>query len=132
MNLDITVRSDGKTCADKNGDFKFNDGQEMRAAYDLAAAVTKRNASAVEPEEEARVVVLADSDCLTDLALRLNQGNRALVLDVMRWLGGEERFSGQVSSEEDMPSPTPARRTYSGSTCRSSRCRRLCSASATC
>jgi hypothetical protein len=103
VNLDITVRSDAKSWADKNGDYNFNDGAETRAVYDLAAAVTKRNASAVQPEDEARVVVLSDSDCLTDLALRLNQANRALVLDVMRWLGGEERFSGQVSSEEDIP-----------------------------
>jgi hypothetical protein len=103
VNLDITVRSDGKSWADKNGDFNFNDGSETRAVYDVAAAVTKRNASAVQPEEEARVVVLADSDCLSDMALQLAQGNRALVLDLMRWLGGEERFAGQVSSEEDVP-----------------------------
>jgi hypothetical protein len=103
INVDVTLRSEGKTFADKNGDFTFNEGQEMRAAYDLVAAVTKRNASAVAPEEEARVVVTTDSDLFTDRALRLNPGNRAFVLDVFRWLGGEERFSGQVSSEEDMP-----------------------------
>jgi hypothetical protein len=103
INVDVTLRSESKTFADKNADFTFNDGAEMRAAYDLVAAVTKRNASAVQPEEEARVVVVADSDVFTDRALRLNRGNQYFVVDVFRWLGGEERFTGQVSSEEDMP-----------------------------
>ena len=103
VNLDITVRSDGKTWADKNGDFVFNEGTERRAAYDVVAAITKRNASAVQPEDEARVVVMTDSDALTDRVLRLNRGNQYFVLDVLRWLRGEERFSGAASSEEDMP-----------------------------
>jgi hypothetical protein len=103
VNLDITVRSEKETWADKNADFKFTEGSELRAAYDIAAAVTKRNASALQPEDEARVVVLADSDCLTDRALRLNTGNRHFVLDVVRWLGGEERFTGATTSEEDIP-----------------------------
>ena len=103
VNLDMTIRTEAKTWADKNGDFNFNEGSETRGSYDVAAAVSRRNASAVQPEEEARVVVLADSDCLTDMALRLNLGNKYLVLDLMRWLGGEERFSGAISSEEDVP-----------------------------
>lgn len=103
VNVDVTVRLERDTWADKNGDFNFNEGAEMRASYDIAAAVTKRNASAVQPDEEARVVVLADSDALTDKALLLNAGNQYFVHDVLRWLGGEERFSGQMSSEEDMP-----------------------------
>ncbi len=103
VNLDMTVRTEARTWADKNGDFNFNEGAETRAVYDIAAAVTKRNASAVQPEEEGRVVVLGDSDCLTDQALRLNRGNSYLVLDLMRWLGGEERFSGAVNNEEDVP-----------------------------
>ncbi len=103
INVDVNLRTPKDTWADKNGDFNFNEGAEMRASYDLIASVTKRNASAVGPDEEARVVVMADSDLLTDRALRLNRGNQILVVDTFRWLAGEERFSGQVSSEEDMP-----------------------------
>ena len=102
VNLDFTVRSDAATWADKNGNFKFDEGDEVRNTYELIAAVTKRNASAIHPEEEARVVVMADSDLLTDRAIR-NPGNGSLLLDVLRWLGGEERITGQVTSEEDVP-----------------------------
>ena len=70
VNLDFTIRSDPATWNDVNGDFKFTEGSEMRTTYELAAAVTKRNASAISPEEEARVVVTADSDWLADMALR--------------------------------------------------------------
>ncbi len=102
VNLDFTVRTDGDTWGDRNGNFKFDEGAEVRTAHDVVAAVTKRNASAIAPEEEARVVVMADSDLLTDRALR-NLGNGYILLDVIRWLGGEERFTGQVSNEEDVP-----------------------------
>jgi hypothetical protein len=102
VNLDFTVRTDPGTWADVNGDFKFTEGSETRTVYELAAAVTKRNASAISPEEEARVVVTADSDWLADMALR-HRPNQFLLVDTVRWLGGEERFSGAVSSEEDVP-----------------------------
>jgi hypothetical protein len=102
INLDFTVRSEADTWADKNGNFKFDAPDEQRMTYELVAAVTKRNASAIHPEEEARVIVMADSDLLTDRALR-NPGNGPLLLDGLRWLGGEERISGQVASEEDVP-----------------------------
>jgi ABC-type uncharacterized transport system len=102
VNLDFTVRSQDSTWADKNANFKFDEGEEIRTTYELVAAVTKRNASAIHPEEEARVVVMADSDLLSDRAIR-NPGNGYLLLDVLRWLGGEERFTGQVASEEDVP-----------------------------
>jgi hypothetical protein len=102
VNLDFTIRTDPSTWNDVNGDFKFTDGSETRTVYELAAAVTKRNASAISPEEEARVVVTADSDWLADMALR-HRPNQFLLVDTVRWLGGEERFSGAVSSEEDVP-----------------------------
>jgi ABC-type uncharacterized transport system len=102
VNLDFTIRTDPSTWNDVNGDFKFTEGTETRTVYELAAAVTKRNASAISPEEEARVVVTADSDWLADMALR-HRPNQYLLVDTVRWLGGEERFSGAVTSEEDVP-----------------------------
>jgi hypothetical protein len=102
VNIDFIIRSDSFTWNDLNGNFKFDEGTEVRTTYDLAAAVTKRNASAIAPEEEARAVVLGDSDALADVAQRV-PGNRYLVVDGLRWLGGEEKFSGAVSNEEDVP-----------------------------
>lgn len=102
VNLDMIIRTDSFTWNDVNGNFKHDEGTEVRTTYDVAAAVTKRNASAIAPEEEGRAVVLADSDVLADVAQRV-PGNRYLVIDSLRWLGGEERFSGAVSNEEDVP-----------------------------
>jgi hypothetical protein len=103
INLDFTVHSDSSSWEDKNGNFKFDDGAEVRKTYELAAAVTRRNASAIHPEEEARALVMADSDLITDEVLRRNPPNGYILLDGLRWLGGEERFTGSVSNEEDVP-----------------------------
>ncbi|HEY0708098.1 MAG TPA: DUF4350 domain-containing protein [Polyangia bacterium] len=102
VTVDFSVRSEPTTWADKNGNYKFDDGAETRGNQELVAAITKRTASAIGPEEEARVIVMADSDVIADRAIR-NPGNQYLLLDVLRWLGGEERISGAVSSEEDVP-----------------------------
>ena len=103
VNLDFTVRSGNTTWNDLDADFEFDSDTEVRTVYNLAAAVTKRNASAIDPEDEARVVVLSDSDCLTDLVLGRSRGNAFLAVDALRWLGGEERFAGAISNEEDVP-----------------------------
>lgn len=100
-NRRFTIHADNKTWNDVDGNFEFDSGTEVRKAYELTAVVTKRTASAVLPEEEGRVVVLADSDALTDVAVR-NQGNAALFLDAVRWLGGEERTAGRINNEEDV------------------------------
>ncbi|MDX2021663.1 MAG: Gldg family protein [Deltaproteobacteria bacterium] len=102
VNRRFTIHADAKTWNDVNGNFEFDSGTEVRRAYELAAVVTKRTASAVLPEEEGRAVVLADSDALTDLAVR-NQGNAAMFVDAVRWLGGEESISGRINNEEDVP-----------------------------
>jgi hypothetical protein len=100
VNVDFTVHADNNTFPDKNGDFEPSEG-ENRNAYELAAAVNKRNASALLPEEEGRAVVIADSDAVSDLIIG-NRGNVYLVSDGLRWLGGEERLAGMVNNEEDV------------------------------
>jgi hypothetical protein len=102
LNTDFVIRSESSTWNDVNGDFEFTTGTELRTVYDLAAAVTKRNASAIAPEDEARVVVMADSDALADMAVTRHQPNLMMFVDMVRWLGGEERFAGSVSNEEDV------------------------------
>jgi len=104
VNVDFTIHALPETWNDKNGNFEQdqNDG-ENRNAYELAAAVTKRNASAIAVEDEARAVVLADSDAIADFAIRGNPANAYLVRDAVRWLGGEESMSGVINNEEDVP-----------------------------
>lgn len=100
VNVDFTVHADVNTFPDKNGDFEPTEG-EPRKAYELAAAVNKRSAAALLPEDEGRAVVIADSDAVSDLILG-NRGNVYLVADGLRWLGGEERLVGTVNNEEDV------------------------------
>jgi hypothetical protein len=103
VNVDFTVHSQPSTWDDVNGNFEFDSGKEVRASYELVAAVNKRNASALAPEDEARAVVLADSDALSDLVIGRSIGNSYLARDAIRWLGGEESISGTITTEEDVP-----------------------------
>lgn len=102
VNVDFTVHADGNTWNDLNGNFQFDQDKEVRTAYELAAAVAKRNASAIAVEDEGRVVALADSDAVSDLLVGRNVGNTYLVRDAVRWLGGEEAITGAITTEEDV------------------------------
>jgi hypothetical protein len=103
VNIDFTVHADPSTWPDINGDFENDPAKEVRAGYELAAAVNKRNASALAPDDEGRVVVLADSDGLSDLLLGRAPGNTYFVRDAVRWLGGEPSLGGTITTEEDVP-----------------------------
>jgi hypothetical protein len=103
VNVDFTVHAQPATWNDLNGNFEFDQGKEVRAAYELAAAVNKRNASALAPEDEARAVVLADSDAVSDLLIGRSPANQYFVRDAVRWLGGEESITGAITTEEDVP-----------------------------
>jgi gliding motility-associatede transport system auxiliary component len=103
VNVDFTVHSDTGTWPDANGNFEHDAAKEVRAGYELAAAVNKRNASALAPEDEARAVVLTDSDGLSDVLLGRSVGNTYFVRDAVRWLGGEESITGTITTEEDVP-----------------------------
>jgi hypothetical protein len=102
VNVDFTVHSQPSTWDDKNGNFEFDRDKEVRAGYDLVAAVNKRNASALAPEDEARAIVLSDSDALSDALIPRSVGNSYLARDGIRWLGGEESISGVINNEEDV------------------------------
>jgi hypothetical protein len=52
--------------------------------------------------KEMRAFVLADADSVSDLVLGNFPANRMMVFDALRWLGGEESFTGEVNSEEDV------------------------------
>jgi gliding motility-associatede transport system auxiliary component len=102
VNVDFTVHALPNTWNDLNGNFEFDSGKEARQAYELAAAVNKRNASALAVEDEARAVVLADSDVLTDFFVSRSIGCQYLFRDAVRWLGGEEQITGTINNEEDV------------------------------
>jgi hypothetical protein len=107
---DFIARSLPSTFADKNGNFKFDPGEE-RTSYNLAAAVSKpptappapaSSGAGEKPGEppETRAVILADSDTVSDAALMngsLANGNPQFVADIAKWLGGEESSIGAIA-----------------------------------
>lgn len=103
LKIDFVVRSLGETFADANGNFKFDEG-EKRSAYNLAAAVSKELAPGGgdgKDKKELRAFVVADADVFSDAAFR-NEPNIVLALDAFRWLGGEESFAGEITTNEDV------------------------------
>jgi hypothetical protein len=105
LKIDFIVKSLGDTFDDKNGDFEFQTGQEKRSAYNLAAAVSR----SVPPPPtykgkdppEMRAIVTADADAFSDAAFG-NEPNIFFTADIVRWLGGEESFSGAINNAEDV------------------------------
>jgi hypothetical protein len=93
--IDFALRSTANTFADVNGNFEF-DGAEQRKTYELAAAVTRKQ------KTEQRSFVVADADLFSDTVLKNVPHNRVLLVDAVRWLGGEESLAGELSSEEDV------------------------------
>jgi hypothetical protein len=89
--VDAPVKAHFATFADKNGNFTQDPGEDKRA-WELAATAVKK---------DARVFVIADSDWIGDEAIKV-PGNSVLALDVIKWLMGDEAFSGQTSTEADV------------------------------
>ena len=86
------------TFADENGNWTYDD-EEARGTYELAAAVERE----LDGETTSRALVYADSELFSDAVL-LNFGlNAAVIADGIRWLGDEEAYAGETTSEEDVP-----------------------------
>lgn len=100
LRIDFAVRSLSETFDDRNGNYRHDAPEETRATYNLAAAVSKTMGEG-EDEKEARLFVLGDVDGLSDWALG-NEPNAIFIIDVMRWLGGEESFAGSIANTEDV------------------------------
>ncbi len=118
--VDIALRAMSGTFGDANRNYQFDEGSEKRDTFGLAAAVSQPTEGAKPPEKkeppktgdqkdiptvappnEMRAFVLADADVVTDLVMSNFMTNQLLVIDALRWLGGEESFAGEVNSEED-------------------------------
>lgn len=96
-NVQFTVHSMPFSWNDANNNRKFDSDSEKRQSYEIAAAVSRK----VKGKQEARMVVVGDSGAITDRVFR-NPGNTYLVVDAMKWLGGEEKYLGETTSEEDV------------------------------
>lgn len=100
--VDFTVTALPSTWNDLNRNFLFDPPGEVRKAWQLAAAVTKKKPGGQKPEEDGRAIVLANAAALTDAVFE-NSGNTYLALDGIRWLLGEEAIAGPAVSETDVP-----------------------------
>lgn len=99
--VDFTVRAHAQTWNDLNNNFNADTPPEVRKAYGLVASVTRR-APSNKIEEELRAVVLADSDAVGDVVLSQVKSNQGLILDMLKWLLGEEKIMGLTNSENDV------------------------------
>jgi hypothetical protein len=126
--IDNVVSSMMGTWADLDGNYVQDPQLEQSFIYHMVAAVTRpalvteaaKSDDAEKPKDDAgneakeekkeekketRIVVVADSDALSD-ALLMNQsnlnGNPYFVLDAQRWLGGDEAFVGAATTDEDV------------------------------
>jgi hypothetical protein len=103
-----TIRSTATTWADLNGDWQFSpDAKESRARYNLMAAIEVAGAEKAGKDPNAnegmRVVVLADAEVFSDLAITRGFAlPPVLFADAVRWLGGEEEFAGDIVDEKDV------------------------------
>jgi hypothetical protein len=104
LSIDFPLKSTAGSYVDVENNWTFDkDKDKPQGTYNLAAAVSKK----IEQDQkkdalEMRAFVLGDADAFTDPVMEFAQTNRILVLEAMRWLGGEESFSGEISSEEDV------------------------------
>jgi len=121
VKIDMAVRAMGGTFADANQNYEY-DKDEKKDTYNLVAAVSKAvpNAPGQTPPaadaekkdgekkdgapeaKEMRAFVIADADSMSDLLMSNFGPNRLLLMDAVRWLGGEDSFAGEVNDEEDV------------------------------
>lgn len=100
--IDMALRTQSTTWNDLNSNFEHDAPTEVRQAYGVLSAVSRR-APSNKLEEELRALVLADSDVIADEVLPLLQGNQYLVVDGLKWLLGDEALQGSTNTELDLP-----------------------------
>jgi hypothetical protein len=107
----ITIRSMESSFMDFNNNFTFDGAgtpPEKKQRWNIAAAL--EGPKPAGEKEGYRALVFADAGLFSDLYGRNQLGQVVAVLasdplldDSIRWLGGEEVFSGEVVSEDDKP-----------------------------
>jgi hypothetical protein len=109
----ITIRSMESSFLDLNDNFVFDAGgaqPEKKQRWNVAAAVEGPRQGSTDGY---RALLYADVDLFADVLARDQLGRPLMVMwsdsgggvldDAIRWLGGEEVFSGEVVSEDDKP-----------------------------
>jgi len=103
----FTIRSMETSFLDLNDNYVFDGGNEKKQRWNIAAAI---EGSKVGDKDGYRALVFADVDLFSDLFGRDPLGRSSaflasgpLLADAVRWLGGEEVFTGEVVSEDDKP-----------------------------
>jgi hypothetical protein len=100
------VRSMASTFVDLNGNREYDEGSEKRDRYNIGAAIEDDSGKGDKGKEEEKVgmraMVFADSEAFSDVLLRKVPLIQALVVDAVKWLGGEEDLAGETISEKDV------------------------------
>lgn len=91
------ARSRKGTFADGNDNGRFDEGEDKKVR-DFAAAVERP----VEGKPEARAIVVADSDALSDLLL-ITEANAAFAYESVLWLLRDDAAGGAAHVDEDVP-----------------------------
>jgi hypothetical protein len=103
LQTDFAVKAMPDTFVDQNHDFSMQPA-EKKATLNIAAAVSKKLGQPGEDakaQKEMRIFALGDVDALSDVVLG-NEANAILLIDAARWLGGEESYTGAISTAEDI------------------------------
>jgi hypothetical protein len=102
LSIDFAIKGDPATWNDLNGNYQADVPPEVRKAWPLMAAVTKRKVGSTKVDDELRALVLGDSDAVADEIMNLSAGNGIAVLDGMKWLFGDEQLQGEINVETDV------------------------------
>lgn len=112
-----TLKSLNDTFADVNKNFVFDKDSEKRAPYTLGTASVSKIDKPADPnkpadpkeaskeskeaQDESRVIVFANAAAASDALIR-NPGNLLYIADSIKWLTGDTKLAGALSSEEDV------------------------------
>jgi hypothetical protein len=109
--ITFTVRAPAGTWPDTDGD-GVRGKEETAGTFNLAAAISAKTSKEKKPKEsisdDMRVVVLADTDLISDeyLGFRIGYsgrpGNLQLLADALEWLVGQGQVAGVTEGEEDV------------------------------
>lgn len=86
--------------------FTFDKESEARGQFPLVVAVEDPTAKPAKlpPESEhngMRAILIADAEVFGDLVMQQSTGSQAMLVDIVKWTGGEEAFSGTTVTEKD-------------------------------
>lgn len=84
----------------------FDEGSETRARYNIVAAIEDPSAKPANLKEGAkhngmRVMVFADAEIFSDALMGSIPPVRNMIVDAIKWSGGEESFAGETKTEKD-------------------------------